>query len=59
MALCMGPSRCCSLVRPHPGNELDMQISDEMAVELAIGDLVVVPASAGGVPHLRDRQRAA
>ena len=55
----MGPSRCCSLVRPHPGNELDMQISDEMAVELAIGDLVVVPASAGGVPHLRDRQRAA
>ena len=35
-------------VRPHPGDELDVGISDELAVELAVGDLVVVPASAGG-----------
>jgi hypothetical protein len=34
-------------VRPHPGDELDVRISDELAVELAIGDLVVLPASAG------------
>lgn len=36
-----------SPVRPHPGDELDLSISSEIASELAVGDLVVVPASAG------------
>jgi hypothetical protein len=36
-----------SPVRPHPGDELDLSISSEIASELAVGDLVAVPASAG------------
>jgi len=34
-------------VCPHPGEELDIEVSDETAAEFAIGDLVVVEASAG------------
>jgi len=36
-----------SPVRPHPGDELDIEVSDETAAELAVGTVVAVPASAG------------
>ena len=34
-------------VHPHPGDELDIEVSDETAAELAVGTVVAVPASAG------------